>query len=286
MGRRAAIVLSLLALAALAAGLTLGLRGSGSGGSGAAAQPRAAARHPQHRRVSLSAALRRDARADAWVVKRLLRHQTLVRIGPRWRREIALTFDDGPWPSTRQVLAVLHRLHAPATFFEIGIQLERFPQAVRDELRLGFPIGDHTIHHPPLALLGAAGQLLEIRGQARRLERLGAPAPRLVRPPYGSYNRKTLAIARRLGMVVVMWTVDTRDYARPGVRTIVRTVLAGARPGAIVLMHDGGGDRSQTVAALPTIIRRLRHRGYRLVTVAQLLRPRGMSIARNWTYPR
>jgi peptidoglycan-N-acetylglucosamine deacetylase len=90
----------------------------------------------------------------------------------------------------------------------------------------------------------------------------------------GSYDRRTVAIARRPGMLVVMWSVDSEDYTRPGRRAIVRNVLAGARPGAIVLMHDGGGPREQTVAALPAVIRRLRRRGFRLVTVPELL-PRG-----------
>jgi len=140
------------------------------------------------------------------------------------------------------------------------------------------------VNHPALAPMPAAGQRREIRGNARRLTGLGAPWPRLFRPPYGSYDHTTVAIARSLGMLVVLWTVDTEDYLRPGRKKIAAKAVSGARPGAIILMHDGGGDRSQTVAALPAIVRRLRQRGYRLVTVPQLLRGRGMSLGKGWMF--
>jgi peptidoglycan/xylan/chitin deacetylase (PgdA/CDA1 family) len=93
----------------------------------------------------------------------------------------------------------------------------------------------------------------------------------LWRPPYGSYNPTTLAIARHLHMLMVLWTVDTQDYLRPGVAVIVHRALAAARPGAIILLHDAGGNRSQTIAALPLIVRALRKRGYQLVTIPQLI---------------
>ena len=93
----------------------------------------------------------------------------------------------------------------------------------------------------------------------------------LFRPPYGSFDDSTLALLRARDMVMVLWTVDTADYARPGVKRIIYTALSGARPGANLLFHDGGGDRTQTLASLPRILRRLTERGYRLVTVPQLL---------------
>jgi peptidoglycan-N-acetylglucosamine deacetylase len=99
----------------------------------------------------------------------------------------------------------------------------------------------------------------------------GAPNPVLFRPPYGSFNATTLSILHSQKLLMVLWSVDTSDYARPGVDKIVDTALSGATPGAIILMHDGGGDRSETVAALPQIIRGLRKRGYHLMTVSQLV---------------
>jgi peptidoglycan/xylan/chitin deacetylase (PgdA/CDA1 family) len=204
-------------------------------------------------------------------VDRALRHRTILRRGSRHRRAIALTFDDGPSPYTRAILRILHRAHARATFFPVGYSLDRWPRSLAAEAREGHDVGDHTLNHPALGGLTFRGQEREVRGEARRLQRRGLPRARLVRPPYGSYDRRTLTIARRLGMLVVMWSVDSEDYTRPGRDRIVRNVLAGAKPGAIVLMHDGGGPRDQTVTALPTIIRRLRKRGFRLVTVPELL---------------
>src|SRR5438067_10640649 len=120
--------------------------------------------------------------------------------------------------------------------------------------------------------LSAAGQYKQIHDAAVRIERLGAPVPLLFRPPYGLYNPATLGILKRLKMLMTLWSVDTRDWTRPGTTVIMSRALSAARPGAIVLMHDGGGDRSQTDAALPAIINALRRRHYELVTVPQLLR--------------
>jgi peptidoglycan-N-acetylglucosamine deacetylase len=280
MDRRCLLVIALFALAGLA-GAGFAVHESGGGGARAARQRAAvAAVH----RASATPLARRVARADARVVAAALRHVSVIRQGTRRRREIALTFDDGPSAYTHRVVSTLRRLHVPGTFFTVGIHLNRYPAAIASELHAGFSVEDHTVNHPALAPMPAAGQRREIRGNARRLTRLGAPWPRLFRPPYGSYDRTTEAITRSLGMLVVLWTVDTEDYLRPGRKRIVAKAVSGARPGAIILLHDGGGDRSQTVAALPAIVRILRHRGYRLVTVPQLLRPLGTPVGRGWMF--
>ena len=108
-------------------------------------------------------------------------------------------------------------------------------------------------------------------GQAADLRRSGAPAANLFRPPFGLYDEATLKLLRRQGMLAVLWTVETDDYELPGPEAIEQRVLEAVHPGAIVLMHDGGGDRSETVAALPGIVQTLRDRGYELVTVPQLV---------------
>jgi peptidoglycan-N-acetylglucosamine deacetylase len=204
-------------------------------------------------------------------VDRVLAYTPFVRAGIPRRRLIALTFDDGPSPYTPQIVRVLVRMHAPATFFVVGQQLTYFAAGLRDEVRHGFVIGDHTENHPPLNLMSRALQYAQIRDAALRIEDLGGSFPRLFRPPYGVYDARTLGNLRRLHMLMVMWSVDPRDWVRPGARVIVRRVLAAARPGAIVELHDGGGDRSQTVSVVPAIIRALRRRGYQLVTVPELL---------------
>jgi peptidoglycan-N-acetylglucosamine deacetylase len=136
---------------------------------------------------------------------------------------------------------------------------------------MGDVIGDHTETHPMMAELSASDQQSEIVDQTEWVRKYRGPFPRLWRPPYGSYNATTLAILREQHMLMVLWTVDTDDYLRPGVSAIVDKALAGARPGAIILMHDAGGDRTQTISALPLIVRALRDRGYKLVTVPQLI---------------
>jgi peptidoglycan/xylan/chitin deacetylase (PgdA/CDA1 family) len=213
---------------------------------------------------------RRAARAEAAVDRTLRRTSYLVRGGTH-RRDIALTFDDGPSPFTHRIVNVLRRTHTPATFFVVGRWARTYPRVIALEARDGFQIGDHTENHAFLSVLSHRRQLEEIIGAARAIRRAGAPAPVLFRPPYGAFDRQTRQILRAHELLMVLWSVDTSDYTRPGVKRIVRVALAGARPGAVILMHDGGGDRSQTVAALPRIIAALRHRGYRLRTVPELV---------------
>jgi peptidoglycan/xylan/chitin deacetylase (PgdA/CDA1 family) len=122
-----------------------------------------------------------------------------------------------------------------------------------------------------MASLSAAAQESQIVEAADAIRRAGAPSPTLWRPPYGSFTPQTLQILHRLRMLMVLWSADTSDYLRRGAQRIIYTGISGGQPGAIILMHDGGGDRSETVAALPRIIVRLRQRGFRLVTVSQMI---------------
>ncbi len=204
-------------------------------------------------------------------IERVLAYTPFISVGSARKREIALTFDDGPGPYTPQLITILRRYRVPATFFVVGQSLDSFGASLAKELREGFPIGDHTENHRPLAMLSEKEQRSQLTDQAFRVHSYGAPYPRLFRPPYRSFNRTTLALARKLHMLMVLWTVDSLDYRQPGVRAIVTRVLGGARPGAIILMHDAGGRRTQTLAALPTIIKGLRRALYRLVTVPRVL---------------
>lgn len=193
--------------------------------------------------------------------------------GSRSRRLVALTFDDGPWPSTRAVLRVLRRTNVRATFFVLGSLIRDRPRTVAQIRAAGHALGNHTWGHPDLTALSGRAVADQLDGTDAAIRRSG-PGPCLFRAPYGLTDRRVLRMVRNRGMVTVGWDVDSRDYTRPGARQIVRTVLGSVRPGSIVLMHDGGGDRVQTVAALPKIIRVLRRRNYRLVTVPDLLRLR------------
>jgi peptidoglycan/xylan/chitin deacetylase (PgdA/CDA1 family) len=184
---------------------------------------------------------------------------------------VALTFDDGPWPSsTRKILATLERLHTRATFFMVGSEAEKHPALVRAAVRAGMTIGNHTYAHPvspPFGTLGRREAGAEMDRGTDVLEALGAE-PGLFRPPGGSSSDKVLAAARRRGLRVVLWSVDPEDWRAGTTRKqIVRRVLDAVGPGSIVLLHDGGGDRSATVRALPAIIKGIRAKGLRLVAI-------------------
>src|SRR3954447_4425856 len=204
-------------------------------------------------------------------VRSVLAYTPFVKEGSGNTREIALTFDDGPGPFTPQILAVLERYQVRATFFVIGRMLEYFGASTVRAIEDGDVIGDHTENHPMLAHLRPHEQREELFEQIARVELLGGRRPTLFRPPYGSFNATTLRELQRLHLLMVLWSVDTDDYEQPGVQTIVQRTMEGAHPGAIMLLHDAGGQRQQTVEALPLIIKGLRERGYKLVTVPRLL---------------
>lgn len=210
------------------------------------------------------------ASADDRAITRVMAYTPYVSAGGRRHREIALTFDDGPGPYTFAVLRQLRRLHVPATFFEVGQMLPYFPAAARAVHRR-YPVGDHTLSHPAMAALSPAAQRTQVLEDAVRLRDFHNPFPRLFRPPYASFDAATVALVRRYRMLMVLWSIDSEDYTRPGTQQIVRNVVSHAKPGAIVLMHDAGGPREQTIAAIPTIVRTLRRRGYRFVTVPRMM---------------
>jgi peptidoglycan/xylan/chitin deacetylase (PgdA/CDA1 family) len=213
-----------------------------------------------------------DEQADEnAAIDRTLSYTPYVRVAGSQHRELALTFDDGPGPYTPAILSVLERKHAEATFFEVGVLLTYFHASTARIVRDGFPIGDHTESHAAMAPLSFKAQARQLLEETSAVGNYGAPFARLFRPPYGSWNRSTLRLLRRYHMLMVLWTVDTSDWRHQGVGGIVDAAVNGARPGAIVLLHDAGGNRAETVAALPRIIDRLRALGYKLVTVPRLL---------------
>ncbi len=210
--------------------------------------------------------------SNAKAIASVLAYTPFVRAGADRGHDVALTFDDGPGPYTPQILDVLRRAHVQATFFEIGELMRYFGASTEREASEGDVIGDHTETHPFMATLSGREQYNELFEDRARIEALGGGRAQLFRPPYGSFNHTTLRELHRLHMLMVLWTVDTSDYQLPGVKAIVQRVLEGAKPGAIILLHDGGGNRSETVAALPAIIRGLRKRHLHPVTIPRLLR--------------
>lgn len=177
---------------------------------------------------------------------------------------VALTFDDGPGRDTSRLLDALAELHAPATFFLLGQNVERQPAVVARMAAEGHEIGNHTWDHKQLTKLPAAAQRREIERAAAAIEAAGARAT-LFRPPYGSRTATTDAAA---GLPVVLWDVDTLDWKTRDTEATVAAALSGAKRGSIVLLHD---IHAPTVAAVPRIVAGLRERGFSLVTVSQLL---------------
>lgn len=179
---------------------------------------------------------------------------------------IALTFDDGPSSFTPQILSVLQRNGVHATFFCVGQQVQARPGFVREAYQAGNVISNHTWSHPNLTLLVPSQIRWQLSRASATIRWAIGISPTLFRPPYGAINTMVRETVRKLGLHTVLWSVDSLDWKRPGVAAIVSNVLKHARNGSIVLMHDGGGDRSETVQALPIIINELRRRGFVFVT--------------------
>jgi peptidoglycan-N-acetylglucosamine deacetylase len=189
----------------------------------------------------------------------------VVSRGAGTKPEVALTFDDGPsFTQTPAILSTLVRLHAEATFFEEGRHVHGREALMNEILADGDEIGNHAYHHPEYPGYG------ELAATDRRIRAATGFEPCLFRPPFGLVDPSVSSAARRAGLETVLWSTDSEDDHHPGVAAIRATTLAGAGPGAIVLMHDGG-HHPQTVRALPSVIRGLRARGLRLVTVTALL---------------
>jgi peptidoglycan/xylan/chitin deacetylase (PgdA/CDA1 family) len=183
-------------------------------------------------------------------------------------RELALTFDDGPSPYTPEILGLLQHYHVHATFFEIGDRMSGYGAVMRQILADGDALGDHSWDHH---IIGPSVASWEI-GRTRALQTaMTGYRTCLFRPPYGATFPRTIAVAKQMGIVTVNWDVDPRDWSLPGTNKIICNVLTNAHPGAIVLSHDGGGDRSETVAAYRVIIPALLARGYKLVTLPQMI---------------
>ena len=188
-----------------------------------------------------------------------------------------LTFDDGPnATATDRILETLAAEGAPATFFMVGAHVQRHPDIARRVIAAGHEIGNHTQHHIKLHVRGPRRIRRELEEAHRVITTLTGPAPRAFRAPHGYRNPFVAPATRRLGYRLFGWTFGVWDSARPGVDEIRRRVRAHLCPGAIILLHDGDGydpqgDRSQTAAALPGIIRDARNAGYSLRPLSDLL---------------
>jgi peptidoglycan-N-acetylglucosamine deacetylase len=254
-------------IALLVCGFAAALAGCGSGGRGLGAQAQI---HP----LSLVGPLTggtspRQADGEYRIIGCRSSGTQVYGNGPH-RYAVAIGFDDGPDPDTSEFVRMLSSNHATATFFMIGRQVDAtYRETMLRELREGDVLGDHTFTHPDLT------QSREVRSQLQRtisvIRAQTGYTPCVFRPPYGDVDGSIARTARSLGLATVTWDVDPADYTQPGVGAIVHRVLAQVQPGSIIISHDGGGPRGQTLAAYPKIIDALRRRGYGILTIPQLL---------------
>jgi peptidoglycan/xylan/chitin deacetylase (PgdA/CDA1 family) len=183
---------------------------------------------------------------------------------------IAMTFDDGPSPETTpRLLDILKQRNIKATFFMIGQNAERNPTIVKRILAEGHEIGNHSWTHPQLSKLSDDRVTEEINKTQNAIKDASGYTPVLIRPPYGAITaRQKEWIEKQFGLSVIIWSVDPFDWKRPGASVIEQRILAGARPGAIVLSHD---IHKQTVDAMPATLDALAEKGFKFVTVSQLI---------------
>lgn len=181
--------------------------------------------------------------------------------------EVALTFDDGPGPYTRLMLAKLRKHGVRATFFVVGRNIGLVPGATRAERAIG-AVGDHTFSHPLLTSLAPAEARRQIVGTQTALERSSGGKVFLFRPPYGAHDATVDTIARTHGLLEILWNVDSADSLGANYAQIERNVIAGLRPGSIILMHENHG---QTIRAMLAIFAALQRKHLRAVSVPQLL---------------
>jgi cellulose synthase/poly-beta-1,6-N-acetylglucosamine synthase-like glycosyltransferase/peptidoglycan/xylan/chitin deacetylase (PgdA/CDA1 family) len=203
----------------------------------------------------------------------------LVPAQPPPGRNVALTFDDGPDPRwTPRIAAILRAEHVPATFFEVGSAVVRHPDITRMLHRNGFEIGNHTFTHTDLAAVPGWQRSAQIAATESAIAGVTGYRPRLVRPPYSStpnavtpHQEQALAAIARDGYDIVLSNYDTEDWNQPGVASIIRNAMPPGNRGGIVLMHDGGGRRTETLQALPTVIHELRARGFHIVPLSTIM---------------
>jgi peptidoglycan-N-acetylglucosamine deacetylase len=194
---------------------------------------------------------------------------------------VALTFDDGPTPQyTRNVLSILRQQKVKATFFMLGQQAHRFPKLVGEVEKEGHLIASHSWDHPKRRPLEEWRRQLQLTRQA--FLAAGVRVSPYFRPPHGLVNEAVTQACAEQGYLIVLYTVLSSDWQRPGVEALERQVIGRLENGGIVVLHDGGGDRSQTIEALPHIISGLRHKGLEPVRLDELLgdNPRAETCAR------
>jgi peptidoglycan/xylan/chitin deacetylase (PgdA/CDA1 family) len=205
--------------------------------------------------------------SDSATIQRLIRLGLPIFCAGHRGNAVAFTFDDGPGSYTHLALAKLARAGERATFFVVGRSADNFPGYLPRELKVA-TIGDHTYTHPALTALSPSMVTWQLEHTAQKIERDSGEHVELFRPPYGLHSAVVDRIAKRLGLLEILWSVDSADSLGANYAQIIRNVEAGLRPGAIILMHENHG---QTMRALNTLLPELHRRHLRSVSVPELL---------------
>ena len=202
-------------------------------------------------------------------LSRGLRYRKLMH-GDRTRKWIALTFDDGPHPGyTPRILSILEKYGVRATFFVVGKKAEQYPDLIRQQAEAGHSVGNHTYHHVNLTRIPPVDVAAEIKACGDVIQSITGKSPRLFRPPGGDYDRNVAEVAVSLGYWIVLWTDDPGDYANPPEQVLEARLFGRLGNGGIILLHDG---IAETIELLPRLIEYLQARGFRLVTVDEMIR--------------
>jgi peptidoglycan/xylan/chitin deacetylase (PgdA/CDA1 family) len=269
-------VLALLAVVGVLAVLDAG--GTPVGRARAAAS----ARHHQHQRGATrrhssragAALAGLDARGNARI-RALAKLGLPVFCGGTRGNAVAFTFDDGPGPYTYLALRKLSEAHERATFFLVGRSMDAFPNWARRELAVA-ALGDHTYTHPVLPELSSSAIETELETTRLKIQHSTGQPVDLFRPPYGAFNQTVLQTARRLGLLPILWTADSRDSLGANWAGIIQNVTAALHPGEIILMHE---NRGQTIRALTTLLPLLHKRHLRSVSLPELFATDPPSVA-------
>lgn len=201
-------------------------------------------------------------------LERGIKYHKLIKGNPR-KKQVAITFDDGPHPSyTPRLLEILKQHGVKATFFLVGEMGEKYPDLVKAEIAAGHSVGNHTYHHVNLTRIPLEQVATEIKACGEVLQGITGRPPRLFRPPGGDYDKKVAEAAEALGYTMVLWTDDPGDYAKPGAKVIESRLLSSISPGGVVLIHDG---IQQTLDVLPQILAYLKGKGYQFVTIDEMM---------------
>jgi len=188
-------------------------------------------------------------------------------------KKVALTFDDGPHPRyTQQILDILDQYQIKATFFMIGVNVERYPETFQKILKSGCEIGNHTYSHHNIDTMSENSLTDELTACEESIKRVGGNKPTLFRPPRGMLNKENTSTIVDRGYSVVLWSIDTQDWKHTAPETICRDVIHSLKDGDIILMHDYVSGTNTTCQALELLIPEILKRGYEFVTISQLIK--------------